>query len=350
MKHFCGSVFFVFAYAVTLSFAQTIPDDPNSLPTKIGGDPIGNLRAGPKGSTGTDSITVSGKITLDGFPADQQRPVVYVSVYVNGRLASRKQATERGSYTINDVPRGEYTIIVEIEHDEVASRQLNYTPSSMVYQDFTVSWNKSVGLKTKPGVLSAIYVRSTANQGRFDRAVTEIGKGNNDQAISVLKELVANDPNDVAAWTQLANAYFLKKDSRNAETAYLRALSEAPAYTRALVNLGKLYLSENTNDKAIEILTRAVDADPSSADTQHYLGEAYLAIKKGSKAVSYLNEAIRLAPIEKAEVHLRLASLYNAAGLKPKASIEYQKFLEKVPKYEHRDQLKKYIAENPPVQ
>ncbi len=219
-----------------------------------------------------------------------------------------------------------------------------------MYQDFTVSWNKSIGPKAKPGVLSAVYNRSAANQGRFDRAVSEIGKGNNDQAIAVLKDLVANDPKDFAAWTQLANAYFLKKDNHNAESAYLRAISEGPTYTRALVNLGKLYLSENASEKAIEILTRAVDADPSSADAQHYLGEAYLAIKKGSKAVGYLNEAIRLAPIEKAEVHLRLAALFNAAGLKPKAAAEYQNFLEKMPKYDHRDQLKKYIAENPPVQ
>jgi tetratricopeptide (TPR) repeat protein len=166
----------------------------------------------------------------------------------------------------------------------------------------------------------------------------------------LLKSVVTDDPKDFYAWTQLGNAYFLKKDYKKAEDAYLRAIATRPAYTLASVNLGKLYFSQKNFDAVIDVLTTAVAVDSASADAQQYLGEAYLAIKKGSKAVVYLNEAIRLAPIEKAEVHLRLAALYNGAGLRQRASAEYQKFLEKVPNYEQSDQLKKYIAENPPAQ
>jgi hypothetical protein len=54
-----------------------------------------------------------------------------------------------------------------------------------------------------------------------------------------------------------------------------------------------------------------------------------------------LNEAIRLAPIEKAEIHLRLAQLYNGANLKDKAVEEYKLFLGKVPDYKDRDKLDK---------
>lgn len=89
-----------------------------------------------------------------------------------------------------------------------------------------------------------------------------------------------------------------------------------------------------------------MEAEIASADAQHYLGEAYLQAKKGSKAVGYLNEAIRLAPIEKAEIHLRLASLYNGAGLKDKAVEEYKMFLEKVPNYKEKEKIEKYIKEN----
>ena len=47
-----------------------------------------------------------------------------------------------------------------------------------------------------------------------------------------------------------------------------------------------------------------------------------------------------------AEVHLRLALLYNRAGMKDKAAAEYKKFLKKKPDYPHRQKLEKYIAEN----
>lgn len=317
---------------------QTIPNDPNHLPKKIGGDD----RA--------DTIIVSGKITLEGFPVGQLKPSIYVAVYLKGRFVSRRQASENGSYTINEVPREGSTIIIEINQTEVANRQLNYTPASSVYQDFSVDGTKFLGSKEKLGTVSAvsIYDRSRENQDRLDRAVVDISKGKNDSAIALLQSILKTDPKDFYAWVQLGNAYFLNKDNKNAESAYQSAIAERPSFTLAFVNLGKLYLSQNDNDKAVATLTKAVELEPTSADAQHYLGEAYLSIKKGSKAVIYLNEAIRLAPIEKAEVHLRLGALYNAAGLKGRASTEYKTFLDKMPNYTKRDELKKYIAENPP--
>jgi hypothetical protein len=47
-----------------------------------------------------------------------------------------------------------------------------------------------------------------------------------------------------------------------------------------------------------------------------------------------------------AEVHLRLALLYNGAGMKDKAVLEYEAFLKKRPDYAERKKLEKYIAEN----
>jgi len=96
------------------------------------------------------------------------------------------------------------------------------------------------------------------------------------------------------------------------------------------------------------VLTNAVKARPDSADAHILLAEAYLQTKKGNSAVYHYNEALKLAPIEKAEVHLRLASLYDAAGLKTKASAEYKLFLQKQPDYVEKNRLETYIKENPP--
>jgi tetratricopeptide (TPR) repeat protein len=332
------SLLFAFPLSSTLH-SQDIPNNPNHLPKMIGGQR-------------SDSKVVSGTIRLDGLPPDQPRPAIFVAVYKFGRLVIRRPVSENGSYSVPDVPNEGVTLVVEIDHAEVANSQIMPSPASIVYQDFNINWLQFEKSKSKPGVINAaaVYERNSQNQQRFDGAISDIKKGKYDNAISSLRSVVNDDPKDFYAWTQIGNAYFLKKDFKNAEDAYSHAIAIRPAYVLASVNLGKLYLSQNENDKAIEILTKTVEADPTSADAQQYLGEAYLAIKKGSRAVGYLNEAIRLAPIEKAEVHLRLAALYNGAGLKPRASAEYQKFLEKVPSYEKRDELKKYIAENPPPQ
>ena len=63
-------------------------------------------------------------------------------------------------------------------------------------------------------------------------------------------------------------------------------------------------------------------------------------------AVGFLNEAIKLDPLGMADAHLRLATLYNAAGMKDKAAAEYEAFLKKRPDYPDRKKLEQYIAEN----
>ncbi len=343
LQFYVGLFLVIFSMAL-IGRSQTIPDDPNHLPRKIGGDTATNPRI--------DTITVSGKVAIDGYPSGEARPPIFVAAYNRARLIVRRQVSTGGNYSLGDVPREGSTITVEIDNTEVASRVLATSPANVIYQDFTINWLQFPGAKAKPGVVAVgpIYERSRENQEQFDRAVADLKKGSTESAIAGLNLVVTNDSKDYLAWTQLGNAYFIKKNTKNAEQAYSKAIAEQPKYALALLNAGKLYLSQNNFEKAIEILTKAVEFEPLSADAQQYLGEAYLGIKKGSKAVGYLYEALRLAPIEKAEVHLRLAALYNGAGLKPRASSEYKKFLEKVPSYDRRKDLEKYIAENPPAQ
>ena len=100
--------------------------------------------------------------------------------------------------------------------------------------------------------------------------------------------------------------------------------------------------------RAIEPLEAALKADPQSAQANYFLGEAYLALKKGSKAVGCFNEAIKLDPVGMADAHLRIAALYNAAGYKDRAALEYEEFLKKKPDYPDRKKLTDYIEANKP--
>src|SRR5207253_527196 len=109
---------------------------------------------------------------------------------------------------------------------------------------------------------------------------------------------------------------------------------------------GKLRHTQKDYDGAIEVLTKAVNSKPPSAEANYFLGEAYLNIKKGSKAVAYMNEALRIEPIARAEIHLRIAAIYDNVGLKDLAAAEYDKFLTKRPDYPDRKKLEKYIAQN----
>jgi tetratricopeptide (TPR) repeat protein len=135
-----------------------------------------------------------------------------------------------------------------------------------------------------------------------------------------------------------------------AEKAYANAIDIRPGFFLGLMNLGRLRMMQKNFAGAIEPLTAALNVNAKSADANYYLGEAYLQVKKGSKAVGYLNEALKLDPIGKADAHLRLATLYNAVGMKDKAAIEYEEFLKKKPGYPDSKKLKEYVDANKPKQ
>jgi len=185
------------------------------------------------------------------------------------------------------------------------------------------------------------------NEELFRKAVAA-SKAKDPKAGELFNQLLASDPKDFVAWTELGTMFFKENSLDNAEACYFKAIELKKDYFVALLNLGKLYVSRKQADNAVMVLSTAVKAQPDSADAQQYLGEAYLLAKKGSLAVPCLNEAIRLAPMEMADVHLRLAALYDAAKMKDKAAAEYKAYLTKRPDYAEKKQLEKYIADNLP--
>jgi tetratricopeptide (TPR) repeat protein len=161
-------------------------------------------------------------------------------------------------------------------------------------------------------------------------------------AVTMLQELLAVDPKDFQAWTELGTVYFLQDKTADAEKAYRRALDERPTFSVALLLLGRVLIVQKKFADALIPLTQVTTLHSDSADANFLLGEVYLQLKKGSLAVPYLNEAARLG---QADAHLRLAALYNAAGLRSEAAAEYEQFLKKKPDYPDRGKLEKYISE-----
>ena len=77
------------------------------------------------------------------------------------------------------------------------------------------------------------------------------------------------------------------------------------------------------------------------------LGEAYLQAKRGTDGLVALDEALRIDPQGMAECHLLKARLYDLAGAKPLASVEYKAFLAKVSDHPDKKKFEKYVKENP---
>lgn len=295
-----------------------------------------------------DLMNVSGKITLEIAERPKRQPVISVTVLWAGSTAERAIANDAGYYVVKNVPRQNATIVVEVDGQEVSRQPIIPSAMGNPRYDATIPWPMAAS-PAKPGVISAnqSYSRSDKNEELFRKALAAV-KAKDAKAGELFNQLLASDPKDFVAWTELGTMYFRENSLDNAEACYFKAIELKKDYFVALLNLGKLYISRKQADNAVMVLSNAVKTMPESADAQQYLGEAYLLAKKGSLAVPCLNEAIRLAPMEMADVHLRLAALYDGAKMKDKAAAEYKAFLAKRPDHPEKKQLEKYIADNSP--
>ena len=269
----------------------------------------------------------------------------------SGVLIDRQKVGSKGRFRFLNVPAGDYELVIEFENAEVARTQIRLAGIPTDYQqNIALEWRSgpSAGKSGKPEVLSVedVYNRKAPNQDRFEKARAAFDRKDYELAIGLLRQIVAEDHGDFQAWSELGTSYLAQNNLPEAERAYLTATEIRPTFFRALLNLGKVRLLKKDFEGALTVLIQAVRAKPTSAEANYYIGETYLQLKRGSKAVTYLYEALRLEPIRMADAHLRLATLYNGAGMKDKAIAEYEAFLKKRPEYPDRKKLEKYIAEN----
>ncbi|HEY7786375.1 MAG TPA: tetratricopeptide repeat protein [Pyrinomonadaceae bacterium] len=295
--------------------------------------------------------TLFGDVKVDESKTDGLSPMSLDLLLYNlgGLIVARQRVSTNGRYRFLGLRPGEYDLVVEVENAEVARIRVTISGGAPTdnRQDLEFEWKPGFkgNLTEKKRTVSAadFYKRAGANQSLFEKGQAAVDNKKYSEAVAFFRQLLAQDQQDFQAWTELGTAYFLSDKKDDAEKAYVEAIKVRPTFALAQMNLGRVRVVQKKFEEAIPPLSTAVELNPASAEANYQLGEAYLQIKKGSKAVGYLNEAARLG---RAEAHLRLASLYNAAGMKDKAAFEYEEFLKKKPDYPDRKKLEQYINEN----
>jgi tetratricopeptide (TPR) repeat protein len=297
-------------------------------------------------------LTIFGdvRITSDGNTFVPKEVLLLLRRVPDGEIG-RQMVSSRGRYRFTNLKEGEYEIVAEVDGKEIGRLTqiriggMTLSNSPYGYQnDLEIRW-RPASARSAGGVISAadVYERPASTKAIFVKAEEAVAKKKYDQAATLLKQVVETDNADFQAWTALGTVYFAQEKFDDAEQAYQHAIAVKPTSARAQFNLGRLLSSQKKFAESIEPLTKAVELQSDSGDANMLLGESYLQVKKGSKAIPYLNEAAKHG---RPEAHLRLGWLYNAAGMKDKAALEYEEYLKKNPDYPDRNKLKEYITAN----
>jgi Tfp pilus assembly protein PilF len=297
--------------------------------------------------------TLFGDVKIDESKVDTVVPLSFeIILYTeSGTLLGRQTVGNNSRYRFLNVANGRYDVGVEVEGLEVARIRVWVQSAYKTdhRQDILLEWHEDTSRRRpRAQTVSAadFYVRTAQNKSRFERAQRLLDKRQYEEAASTLKQIVDTDPADFQAWTEFGTANLMRGHPAEAEKAYRHAIQQRPNFVLALLNLGRILVAQERYADAIEPLTRTTQARGESAEAHFLLGECYLKLKMGSKAVPHLSEALRIDPQGKAEAHLKLAGLYDAAGFKERAAAEYRMFLAKRPDYRERKKLEQYISQN----
>jgi tetratricopeptide (TPR) repeat protein len=289
-----------------------------------------------------------GKVILHGFDPNAKLPKVIVSLIERGRPEKRLILDKTGNYCFRRTSEDtESTLIVTLEGAEVGRKHITALGPAQQREDFEVSAGPAQK-QAAPGTISAkySYPPNPRTEELYKKALEAEKNKDQGQLVNHLKEIVEIDPADFIAWAKLGSIHFERKSFSDSESAFRKSLDLKPEYVPAMITLGRVYIAQVKTEPAIQILVKATTLEPKSAKAYHALGTAYLQAKKGSLGVDALNKAIELDPVGSAEGHLLMAVLYDRAGAKDLAAMEYKKFLEKVPEHKNKNQYKRYIDEN----
>ncbi len=141
-----------------------------------------------------------------------------------------------------------------------------------------------------PASLAQNIRPESAHENMVLSAVEMYNEGNFDGAMAVLKEVVAENPADDAAWYYLAQCSVAKNDLETAEQCYRMAVETDPENFWYRYRLARLYSVTSRAELTVDMYEKLLKDFPDRSDLYFDMVELYSAQKEFDKALETLKE------------------------------------------------------------
>jgi len=238
-----------------------------------------------------------------------------------------------GSFSFSPLPRGAYSILVEIPGFEPTTHPLASDGGGYVTVLVPLTRRHTVVASNRADVVNISeflerYPKKAVSF--FEKGSDSLKKNHNSDAVKYLRNAVELAPTFYEARNQLGVAYMQAGRLEDAEREFVLAHELNSTAVEPLVNLIAIYLDQDKPEKAVDAGEEAVKTDSRSAPAFFSLGVALYKAAQLDKAESALKRALDLAP-KMGKIRLMLANVY----------LKLQQFDSTMV------QLNAYIAENP---
>jgi len=277
---------------------------------------------------------ISGRLIFDSldFTCDPNCTVTLLSAGV--RPVETVATGMGGSFTFSPVPRGTYSILVEIPGFEPTTHPLDASGGgSHVNVLVPLSRRHVVVPSNRADVVNISeflerYPKKAVSF--FEKGTESLRKNHSADAVKYLRNAVELAPTFYEARNQLGAAYMQAGRLEDAEREFVLAHELNSTAVEPLVNLIAIYLDQDKPEKAVDAGEQAVKTNSRSAPAFFSLGVALYKAAQLDKAETALKRALDLAP-KMGKIRLMLANVY----------LKLRQFDSTLV------QLNAYIAENP---
>ena len=120
--------------------------------------------------------------------------------------------------------------------------------------------------------------------------------GRHDEAARLYRELLTEFPKNVDAMRLLAGILTQKSATEESEALLQKAVSLAPDYTLAFLDLGQIYHEQHRYGEALDCFHRATRLQPTAAKPHHLLASTLAPVGRTAEALAAYRRALELQP------------------------------------------------------
>jgi tetratricopeptide (TPR) repeat protein len=133
-------------------------------------------------------------------------------------------------------------------------------------------------------------------QAALNRAENALGEGHMEEAEKTLRELLAQNPDDVKALRMLGNLATEAGRFRAARKMLQRAVELEPAYLRGWNELANLFMKQDRYEDALAAAQRALDIDPGLVHSWITRGNILTRAARHEESLEAYRHALELSP------------------------------------------------------
>lgn len=180
----------------------------------------------------------------------------------------------------------------------------------------------------------------------FEEGVAASRSGNHDAAIEKFNAALAISPQCFDCQFNIGVAYMAKKDEKQAEEAWKKALELKPDYAEALNALSTLYNNQKRFDEAAAMSAKAASAGGGGGSADAVFNQGIILWNQGKIADAKVKfeEAIKANP-NLAEAHYQLGMALLNEGKLQEAVAEFETYVKLAPEGQYATQAKGMIAQ-----